>query len=835
MREEMKDEYIYCNLEFSTRDPDKGFLLPVFLKEEFKPVSSPKDTFPNNGKIFVSRGYEKIENTVAVGEFVLAKVPFINFKYEEDPDDIRVAMYATMDSYIDRVEPFTICSIASGDYPDPANPSSFTAIVYDRAPVPGFFVRTKNNENNDVLIGPFDPVSGSSEPYGDGTRFLYKPIERPVKANWGPLMSAAQLAFEFEVALIPNDCFRNIERSEFLVETENLSFETARLIDFCGDEHLVRWASRSVRKITSKKLDSVQELGVELASVQGSLNVPADIVQGRIDRLHILSSADISAAGEVSKNNFNELFSGLLEGPDGKAAIESHVKANREQLIGSYLSDYIEIEKKKREGDLDKEIKLSKIAFNQQKSIWEKELQELEVSIESERQKALESELHNLDLKITERKEAMGLLDTVAELQSRSKFLDDHIRELDSKCDKAKTLLEETQSDISKTDETHKRRLLELKTDLDVLSGNIPETANAKHLADHKEMLSYEFTDIEQLRETLFTDVSQAISACEYNIGDEELLTTLVALTQNLITTISGAPGSGKSSLVSSIANAFGLNPNGNFVRVQTQRGWTTDKEILGFKNRLTNCYEKDIFGLHTLISELDKNPDEKWLGLVLLDEANLSPVEHYWANFFGATDSPETFTCEPSINGLSERLRFVATVNNDGTTEPLSSRFLDRSPVIRLDGDALDVASLSNTFCMKGVERQIDFDILQKAFGRLEDIELTSDETRILNELMEERKHGIITFSARNISSITNFVSSSREMFYALTGQRTSALDHAIKIFLLPSIQGQGRSYKKKLNELSVQFRELGMQRSERCVEDITSRSDFDMYSFFL
>ena len=74
---------------------------------------------------------------------------------------------------------------------------------------------------------------------------------------------------------------------------------------------------------------------------------------------------------------------------------------------------------------------------------------------------------------------------------------------------------------------------------------------------------------------------------------------------------------------------------------------------------------------------------------IILLDEANLSPMEYYWADFMRAADKNDD---DILINiGLEEdvyipkTLHFLATINNDQTTEQLSPRLIDRAWIIKL------------------------------------------------------------------------------------------------------------------------------------------------------
>ncbi len=84
-------------------------------------------------------------------------------------------------------------------------------------------------------------------------------------------------------------------------------------------------------------------------------------------------------------------------------------------------------------------------------------------------------------------------------------------------------------------------------------------------------------------------------------------------------------------------------------------------------------------------------------MAYILLDEANLSPIEHYWSAFMGMTDGEgeRSLMLGQDRMQIPETLRFLATINYDGTTEPLSPRVVDRAPIIVLS--PRDIATVSS------------------------------------------------------------------------------------------------------------------------------------------
>lgn len=71
----------------------------------------------------------------------------------------------------------------------------------------------------------------------------------------------------------------------------------------------------------------------------------------------------------------------------------------------------------------------------------------------------------------------------------------------------------------------------------------------------------------------------------------------------------------------------------------------------------------------------------------ILLDEANLSPIEHYWSSFMGQSDyKSKEINLGNQVLNVSDNIRFIGTINYDETTEKLSPRILNRATIINID-----------------------------------------------------------------------------------------------------------------------------------------------------
>ena len=127
-----------------------------------------------------------------------------------------------------------------------------------------------------------------------------------------------------------------------------------------------------------------------------------------------------------------------------------------------------------------------------------------------------------------------------------------------------------------------------------------------------------------------------------------DIINMYICITQSFLTIFAGNPGSGKTSICNIIANSLGLNraldENNSdimrFIPVSVERGWSSKRDLIGYYNPLTKKYDKSNGKIYDALRVLDNEKDNSSFPmLVLLDEANLSPIEYYWAEFMRIAD----------------------------------------------------------------------------------------------------------------------------------------------------------------------------------------------------
>ena len=138
---------------------------------------------------------------------------------------------------------------------------------------------------------------------------------------------------------------------------------------------------------------------------------------------------------------------------------------------------------------------------------------------------------------------------------------------------------------------------------------------------------------------------------------ENTVLNLYICWAQNFLTVLSGEPGSGKTSICHILARTLGLDAfdnllssderaglsAGRFVHVPVEYGWTSKRDFVGYWNPITNRFESsdparwDL--LRTLDAEERSASGSVYPAMMLLDEANLSPMEYYWSDWMRLCD----------------------------------------------------------------------------------------------------------------------------------------------------------------------------------------------------
>ena len=238
---------------------------------------------------------------------------------------------------------------------------------------------------------------------------------------------------------------------------------------------------------------------------------------------------------------------------------------------------------------------------------------------------------------------------------------------------------ESLEEEFSQSERRLRDKLLTQKLYLDTLSGVAPQATLPQ--------LSKGFAIPPRTEEMDITYILKSIQAHFEAQGRDVTLSQvanyLISILQNRLTIFVGYPGVGKTSTIQLLAEALGMcQPDAErLLKVSVGRGWVSSRDLIGYHNPLTDAFQPAPTGMYYALKALhsEENSGEPKAPLwVLLDEVNLSPVEHYWSDFMTTTDSVQgSIRCGTETLAFDHALRFIGTANYDETTEPLSPRVI--------------------------------------------------------------------------------------------------------------------------------------------------------------
>ncbi len=383
------------------------------------------------------------------------------------------------------------------------------------------------------------------------------------------------------------------------------------------------------------------------------------------------------------------------------------------------------------------------------------------------------------------------------------------------------------------------------------------EESHHSYIASVKAINAVETSEKES--DQLIRYLCNTVRIARPNYSNNTIINIAICVAQGFLTVFSGEPGCGKTSICNTIAEVLGLNKLGKltdpcaidlkrYIPVSVERGWTSKRDFIGYFNPLSKTFDKSNRRIFDALKLLDIEKREgllKYPFLVLLDEANLSPMEYYWADFMDVCDKVfddldancQINLGEDNVFSIPETLHFVATINNDHTTETLSPRLIDRAWVITLPHDAS--LSIGSKIAYETIE-PITWQSIKKAFlPEQATIPVMSPEAQKIYDmtLIPHLSKGRISVSPRTEIAIKRYWSVAAKCLekdeYG-NDATIVALDYAIAQKILPKIVGHGEDFAKWLEELGNMCRNNNLLISERILEEIIKRGQMKYYQFF-
>lgn len=451
--------------------------------------------------------------------------------------------------------------------------------------------------------------------------------------------------------------------------------------------------------------------------------------------------------------------------------------------------------------------------------------------------------------------QTIGEIKNIEELQRLKKEAEEKVKEAVTK----RRIREE---DLKEVEDKQKKLESELKTMLSSFNNEteiIMEKLNKnflnqvmKELSDEKtdDIVKYDTSLLEKRHLNGDEIINHVIEFLQHKANrittHNDVVNYLTCIAQGFITTFAGNPGTGKTSLCTLLAKALGLageKEGKRFVEISVERGWTSHKDFIGYFNPLTKQMEKSNVEVYDALEHIDQEFDDEIKAplFILLDEANLSPVEHYWATFLRICDMDSTSQRTINLGGktiwhISDNLRFLATVNFDHTTEELSPRFLDRSWIITLNPETIDDEFI-NQENVDNCEEIVSYNDFIEAFSVGKEDNIDENIITKWNSIKNIFKSNHMSIMPRNIKMVVNYCKVACKYMDRQTPEtRFAPLDYAVSQKILPTINGTGEDYEKLIKELKEECNKTSMPICARLLDKMERKAEENMgfYQFF-
>lgn len=479
-----------------------------------------------------------------------------------------------------------------------------------------------------------------------------------------------------------------------------------------------------------------------------------------------------------------------------------------------------------------------------------------------------EDEYTKLSSRLEEGKKSLGVIGGIEELQARYETLEKEVKGISTHKDflssETKGLELQFQQMISRPHDD----MVKIAFDGFMASKMLraaaeweTEQANSQHTELTKQVAS--ISTCKKTPEDLIEYLRRIVQVCRPNYSKNTIINIAICLTQGFLTVFSGEPGCGKTSICNIFGEALGLNKISNlvdtssenksyvnrYIAVSVERGWTSKRDFVGYYNPLSKTFDKSNRLIYDALHQLDT---EKRAGIlempyiVLLDEANLSPMEYYWSDFMNICDDLDSHSKvnlgENYVFGIPETLHFVATINNDHTTETLSPRLIDRAWIITLPQlTPRDYSSSGNKATISDeIVDIISWSSLRDAFiPKNGETSFSPEIQKCYDSIIAKLREKKFTVSPRVDAAIKRYWVIASKYFEkddTGTDPKFIALDYAVAQRILPKINGNGEEFEKWLKDFGSLCSNNGLNTSATMLKDIIERGNQQMkyYQFF-
>ncbi len=814
-------------LNSTAQNSSLGYVKPVAEIIEGKLVQIDMDEFCKSGKVFITKGYSSLEEKYSHNQIFK-----LTIRLSETDGSCR---YVATSDQAEEVKSKDFFQIIPCSLPDANN----RLVLLEELPITRYvFI-----EDGESVYGPFTWKDKQNE---DQVEIVLEFIN-------SPLPSVSLLPYQiYKASISALQGKAIISESSIAIKkiTQGLELiNNSTIYDYASDSEIVDYCLKLQKKAGISIIEP--KLGANLVGIL--TKNPKTNGKVNLSRLQKLPSIIESLAKEQAE--IKKWLEESLSTPSNKDFIVKFIKENepvfldflkreRKEVIDAEL---VQIEEKIR----DQREKLDSIIIERDQAISDLERYKEQAKSEA----YLEDAAKQIDGKIEEKRNTLKEIESKIEnskslfegiiefesLKSKIAVNKERIKEDEKEIEVLKRSKEELRTEIGKDRATLQKTLSDLRPYVDAINGSyFPDDSSDANIGVSAQDIPV--ATLHDQRKFVIDHVQRNLFSEGRELSSTEIANLLITMQQSFITVFAGLPGTGKTSLARLLAKSQGITSR--LQEVSVARGWTSQKDLIGYFNPLTSRFQPSNTGMYNFLRALDSESKDDLgrsaMAYILLDEANLSPMEHYWSSFMGMADGDEDFSLRlgNEVLTIPKNLRFLATINYDATTEILSQRLLNRAPVILLENSDLSIGIKVNEVSSP---LPVAYEVMEKLFGASGEIpELENGEGEALDAIRtvlqrNNSEYGRpVILSPRKQKAISHYCNTARALLKP-EGDN-AALDFAVLQHVLPQISGSGNKFRARLKMLSDTLDRFELEKSKGYLDRIISYGDQELnsYEFF-